>query len=93
MSKILRCRPLLILVGILLAALAVSLSWEVRTYYDDGGLGTVAFIILFPLVELGRLVGIDGPIFVVLFSFFLVVLDFFLRRAAAGKANPKENSE
>jgi hypothetical protein len=44
-----RWRPALWLLGITLVALAVSLSWERATSYDDGGMGSVSFAVMFTL--------------------------------------------
>jgi len=45
----LRIRPFLWLLGIVLASIAVSFTWEKSTSYDDGGIGTLSFLVLFTI--------------------------------------------
>jgi hypothetical protein len=44
--RLIRMRPFLWLLGLALAAVLVSITWERATSYDDGGLGTAAFLLL-----------------------------------------------
>ena len=46
---VLRARPFLILGILALGAFLVSLTWERGTSYDDGGLGTLSFLIEFTI--------------------------------------------
>jgi len=46
LNNLLRMRPFLWLLGLALVALLVSATWEKSTSYDDGGLGTAAFLLL-----------------------------------------------
>jgi hypothetical protein len=48
-AVILRKRPFLWLLGLVLLALLVSTTWERSTSYDDGGLGTASFLVLVTL--------------------------------------------
>ena len=45
-TRILKLRPLLWIAGVLLLAYLVSFTWERQTSYDDGGLGTLSFLIV-----------------------------------------------
>jgi hypothetical protein len=44
-----RTRPFLWLLGLALVALVVAFTWERGTSYDDGGIGTVSFVILYSI--------------------------------------------
>ena len=44
---LLRLRPFLWLLGLALLAVVVSFTWERWTSYDDGGIGTASFILLY----------------------------------------------
>ena len=46
---LLRFRPALWLLGLVLLAMALSSTWERSTSYDDGGLGSASFAILFTI--------------------------------------------
>jgi hypothetical protein len=45
-SRILKFRPLLWVAAILLLSYMVSFTWERHTSYDDGGVGTISFLII-----------------------------------------------
>jgi hypothetical protein len=47
--SVMRTRPFLWLLGLALVALVVSVTWERGTSYDDGGIGTVSFVILYSI--------------------------------------------
>jgi hypothetical protein len=57
-SHLLRVRPLLWLAALMATALLVSLSWETATSYDDGGVGTAAFLVLGVAALPGQLLGL-----------------------------------
>ena len=42
-----RTRPFLLLGAVATAAFLVGLTWEKYTYYDDGGVGTISFLLVF----------------------------------------------
>jgi hypothetical protein len=49
LGSLIRLRPFLWLLGLVLLAVLISITWENTTSYDDGGLGTAAFLILVTL--------------------------------------------
>jgi len=74
--NILRLRPLLWVAGLLLLTFLVSLTWEHQTSYDDGGIGTLAFLFIGLFVVPGQLLGLsfNASIFVALCALVLADL-------------------
>jgi hypothetical protein len=47
LARLWRLRPFLWLLVLFLAALAVSFTWEYSTSYDDGGIGSASFLVVY----------------------------------------------
>jgi hypothetical protein len=70
LAQLARLRPFLWLWVICLASLALALTWEAGTSYDDGGLGTASFVVLhtvglpfmLPLLGIGAIVPSSWPV-------------------------------
>lgn len=75
-----RARPLLILAGVTVAALLVSLSWEGATSYDDGGIGSAAFLIIGAISIPGKFLGLGFLGGALAFIALCVFLDIKLAR-------------
>jgi len=79
-QRIHRFRPFLWLVGLLLLATLVSLTWEHQTSYDDGGIGTAAFLVIGLFVVPGQLLGLSFNASIVAALLMLVALDLAIAR-------------
>ena len=79
---ILRFRPFLWIAGLLLLAFLVSLTWEHQTSYDDGGIGTAAFVVIGLFVIPGQLLGLGFNVSIVVELLVLVVADLTINRMA-----------
>lgn len=80
MYRLLRLRPLLCLAVILAAAILISMTWEKQTSYDDGGLGTFAFVVIGVFGTPWTLVGLNYALGSMLSLLALVVGDIALAR-------------
>jgi hypothetical protein len=58
-AKFLKLRPLLWLAAVLLLAFLVSFTWEQWTSYDDGGIGTLSFVVVTLLSLPGEFLGLS----------------------------------
>lgn len=84
-----RIRSLLIRFHIpaLLAALiivigGISLTWEKYTSYDDGGLGSIALLVVIPIAWLSQVLSIHPLLIFVTVLAALIYTDYWLQRRA-----------
>ena len=74
-QRILRFRPFLWLASLLLLAFLVSLTWEHQTSYDDGGIGSAAFLVIAFFVIPFEWLGLSFTASIVVALLVLVVAD------------------
>ena len=86
-TRILKLRPLLWIAAILLSAYLVSFTWERQTSYDDGGLGTLSFLIVTLFSVPGELLGLGFAASVLLALAFLVIADVVINRKLRGRSH------
>ena len=86
-QRILRFRPFLCIAGLLLLAFLVSLTWEHQTSYDDGGIGTAAFVVIGLFVIPGQLLGLSFNASIVVALLVLVVADLAINRMASRRSD------
>ena len=86
-QRILRFRPFLWVAGFLLLAFLVSLTWEHQTSYDDGGMGTAAFLFIGLFVVPGQWLGLSFNASIVVALVLLVVADLVVTRTAGGRSH------
>ena len=81
-QRIFRFRPFLWVAGLLLLAFLVSLTWEYQTSYDDGGIGSAAFLFIALFVVPGQWLGLSFTASIVVALLVLVVADLAVGRMA-----------
>ena len=86
-QRILRFRPLLWVAGLLLLAFLVSLTWEQQTSYDDGGIGTLAFLVIGIFIVPGQLLGLSFNVSIVVALVTLVVADIAISRMTRNRTH------
>lgn len=91
-QHILKFRPFLWLAGLLLLAFIVSLTWEHQTSYDDGGVGTAAFLTIGLFVILGQWLGLSFNASVVASLLVLFVADLAISRIARRRPHVASHS-
>ena len=91
-QRILKFRPFLCIAGILLLAFLVSLTWEHQTSYDDGGIGTAAFLFIGLFVVPGQWLGLSFTASIVVALLFLVVTDLAISRIATRRSHVTNHS-
>jgi apolipoprotein N-acyltransferase len=91
-QRILRIRPFLWVAGILLLAILVSLTWEHQTSYDDGGIGSAAFLVISLFVAPGQWLGLGFNTSVVVALLVLVVADLVVSRMARRRSHVARHS-
>jgi membrane glycosyltransferase len=91
-QRILRFRPFLWVAGLLLLAFLVSLTWENQTSYDDGGIGSAAFLVIALFVVPGEWLGLGFTASIVVALLVLVVADLAINRMARGRPHVAHHS-
>jgi hypothetical protein len=91
-QRILRFRPFLWVAGLLLLAFLVSLTWEHQTSYDDGGIGTAAFLVIGLFVVPGQWLGLSFNASIVVALLVLVVADLAINRMARRRSHVAHHS-
>ena len=81
-QRILRFRPFLWVAVLLLLAFLVSLTWEHQTSYDDGGIGSAAFLVIALFVIPGQWLGLSFNASIFGALVVLVVADLAIGRMA-----------
>jgi hypothetical protein len=78
--------------GLLLLAFLISLTWEQQTSYDDGGIGTAAFVVIGLFVIPGQFLGLSFNASIVVALLVLVVADFAINRMASRRSDVAHRS-
>ena len=91
-QRILRFRPFLWVAGLLLLAFLVSLTWEHQTSYDDGGIGTAAFLVIGLFVVPGQWIGLSFNASIVVALLVLVAADLAINGMARGRTHGAHHS-
>ena len=86
-TRILKLRPLLWIAAILFLAYLVSFTWERQTSYDDGGLGTLSFLIVTLFSVPGEFLGLGFAASVLLALAVLVLADVVISREVRDKSH------
>lgn len=69
-----------VVASILLVSLLISFTWENGTSYDDGGLGTLAFIVLIPIQLVGDMINLQPQLIGFVSVISLYFLDYFVAK-------------
>jgi hypothetical protein len=88
----LKFRPFLWVAGLLFSAFLVSLTWEHQTAYDDGGIGTAAFLVIGLFVVPGQWLGLSFNASIVVALLVLLAADFAIDRMARGRPHVEHHS-
>lgn len=86
-ARVLKLRPLLWIAAILFLAYLVSFTWERQTSYDDGGLGTLSFLIVTLFSVPGEFIGLGFAASVFLALAILVLADVVISRKSRNRSH------
>ena len=86
-SRILALRPLLWVATILLTAYLVSFTWERQTSYDDGGVGTLSFLVVMLFSLPGEFLGLGYGASVLVALVVLILADLLINRKIRNRAH------
>ena len=78
--RALRLRPFLLLAVLTTIAVFVSFTWEHSTSYDDGGVGSAAFLVIAALSIPGKVLGLDFLGSSIAFIALCIVVDLWAFR-------------